>query len=436
MTEVNKDKQIFTVARVFFLLIVLPLSLMAILIANGIFKLGITAKERAVTVLDQKSQEEIKIRAMNVADEVANFLTERRKDLFVATILPANESAYKQFLNENKRNIWVKENEKIAQAAVPLYTEMALIDKAGNEVIKISNGNAVPKAKLTNVSNSKNTGYKSEEYFAKAKGLSKGEVYVSPVTGWYVSRPDFEKGKRFAGIVRLAAPVFSQEGFSGVLTLALDYRHLAGFTDHIIPTQQGYVYEADASTGNYAYLCDSRGFIVSHPNDFHIEGLFSDGTPVPPLTKENANEQTKKGQEVLNLKLLSFMDPALPEIVKDAQAGNSGMKEYKFGGHTKFVAYAPIKFYTSDMPKPAGFGFIGMGVDVEKFTEVAMATSKNIEKEAKAWTTTIILILIVSILLLFVISALLARGISRSIAQEVPEGSQEVVDYYEDEEDK
>ena len=65
---------------------------------------------------------------------------------------------------------------------------------------------------------------------------------------------------------------------------------------------------------------------------------------VPPLTKENYDEQIKKGQEVLNLNLLGFMDPALPEIAKEAQAGNSGIKEYKFGGHTKFVAYAPIKF--------------------------------------------------------------------------------------------
>ena len=81
MSETNKGKQLFTVARVFFLLIVIPLSLMAILIANGIFKLGVTVKERAVTVLDQKSQEEIKIRAINTADEVANFLNERKKDI-------------------------------------------------------------------------------------------------------------------------------------------------------------------------------------------------------------------------------------------------------------------------------------------------------------------------------------------------------------------
>lgn len=423
MTEVNKDKQIFTVARVFFLLIVLPLSLMAILIANGMFKLGITAKERAVTVLDQKSQEEIKIRAINVADEVASFLTERKKDLFVATILPASESAYKQFLGENKRNIWAKEGDKINQVSVPLYTDMALIDKAGNEVIKISNGNVVPKSKLG----------KAGDYFAKAKGLGKGEVYVSPVSGLYVNRTEFEKGKRFNGTLRFTAPVFGQEGFSGVITMALDYRHLAGFTDHIIPTQQSYVFEADASTGNYAYMVDWRGFVISHPNDYHIEGNFADGTPVPPLTKDNYEDQAKKGQEVLDFNLLGFMDPALPEIAKQAQAGNSGVKEYKFGGRTKFVAYAPIKFATKDFKS---FGWVGMGVDVEKFNELAMATSKNIEKEAKAWSTTIILILGISIILLFAISALLARGISRSIAQEVPEGSKEVVDYYEDEEDK
>ncbi|HOO41182.1 MAG TPA: hypothetical protein PK653_07055, partial [Syntrophales bacterium] len=83
MSNTKKDKQFFTVARVFFLLIVIPLSLMAILIANGIFKLGVTAREKAVTVLDPKSQEGIKILAANVADEVAGFLKERKKDLLV-----------------------------------------------------------------------------------------------------------------------------------------------------------------------------------------------------------------------------------------------------------------------------------------------------------------------------------------------------------------
>ncbi len=437
MPDTTKDKQqFFTVARVFFLLIVIPISLMAILIANGIFKVGNIATERAVSVLDQKSQEEIKTRAINTAEEVANFLMERKKDILIATILPTTDSSYKQFVNENKKNVWIKQPDgKIAQVLLPVYSEMALIDKKGNEIIKITNGEIAPKSALANVSNPKNTTYKSEDYFAKTVGLNKGDVYVSPVTGWYVSRPEFEKGKRFSGVVRFGTPVFGREGLSGILVLTLDYGHIAEYTDHVIPTQAAPVYRADASTGNYAYMVDDRGFVIVHPNEFHIEGLYNDGTPVPPLTKENYEAQMKKGEEVLNFKELGFMDPALPEIEKSASAGNSGVKTYKFAGHTKFVAFAPVKFYASNLPKPGGFGWVGMGVDVEKFNEWATATSKNVQKEAKSWTTTIVIILIVAIILLFLISALLARGISRSIAKEVPEGSQEVTDYYEDEED-
>ena len=435
MSETNKGKQLFTVARVFFLLIVIPLSLMAILIANGIFKLGVTVKERAVTVLDQKSQEEIKIRAINTADEVANFLNERKKDILIATIFPATDSAFKKFVNENKKTLWIKEKDKIRQIAGPLYAEMSLIDKNGSEQIKIANGEIVPKARLVNVGNPANTTYKNEDYFAKAKNLNKGEVYISPVTGWYVNRAEFEKGKRFSGIVRIATPLFDKEGFAGVISLALDARHLAGYTDHIIPTQAAPVFKADASTGNYAFMVDHRGFIISHPNDYHIEGLYPNGTPVPALTQASSAELTKKGEEVLNLNLLSFMDPNLPEVTKDAAAGKAGVKTYKFGGHTKFVAYAPIKFFTKDTPEPGGFGWIGMGIDVENFSELAIKTTKNIDKEAKAWTTTIILILTVSVVILFLILALLARGITRSIETEVPKGSEGEGHFYDDEEE-
>ncbi len=436
MTETKQDKQFFSVGRVFFLLIVIPLSLVAFLIANGIFKVGDTARERAVTVLDQKSQEEIKIRAINTADEVASFLKERENDILVATILPATEAAYKTFANQKTKGLWVKRDNRIQQIEAPLYVEMALVDRSGNELIKIRNGEVVPKSKLTNVSNPANTLYKSEDYFARTTALNRGEVYVSRVTGWYVSKPEFEKGKRFSGIVRFATPVFDKGGMSGIVVMALDARHLAAFTDHIVPTQSERVFEADASTGNYAYMVDSQGFIISHPNDYHIMGLYPNGKPVPPLTKETADAQIKRGEEVLNLNLLSFMDPKLVEVAKDAAEGKSGIKSYTFAGHTKFVAYAPIKYFSKTYPKPAGFGWIGMGVDVEKFNEMAAATSKKIEKEVKSWTTAIVVIIIASMILLFGIAALLARGISRSIAAEVPEGASAEVQYDEDEDEE
>jgi hypothetical protein len=360
---------------------------------------------------------------------------ESKKDLLVATIIPTTETAYKQFVLENKKPLWIKEGKKIQKGLIPLYKEMSLIDKKGKELIKIVDGKATTASRLINVSDPANTTYKIENYFAEAKNLNKGEVYVSPVTGWYISRAAFANGARFSGVVRFATPVFNKEGFAGIITLALDYRFLAYFTDHIIPTQAEQVFEVDASTGNYAYMVDNRGFVVSHPNDYHIAGLNRNGTPVPALAEQNAANLTRKGEEVLNLYQLNFMDPNLPKIAKDAASGNSGIIIYKFSGRTKLVAYAPIKFFAANLPQPTGFGWIGMGLDVEKYNEAATKVSKNIDKEAKAWTATIIFILIVSMIILFLIMWLLVRGIYRSLKAVVPEGSENPLSFDDDDED-
>jgi len=435
MSKTKKDKQFFGIGGVFFLLIVIPLSLMAFLIANGMFKLGVTIKQSTVNVLDNKAQEDIRARAINTANEVASFLMECNKDLQVATIIPSTEAVYKQFVSENKKPVWVKRDGKIQQVLIPLYKEMALIDKKGNEVIKIVNGQTAPATKLNNVSIPSNTTYKTEDYFAKAKILNKGEVYISPVTGWYVRKAEFEKGLRFSGIVRLATPVFDKQGFAGVIELALDYRHLAEFTHHLVPTQAGKVFETEGSGGNYAYMIDHRGFVISHPNDFHIVGLNHDGTIVPTVTAQNAAELAKKGTEALNLFQLGFMDHNLFTIAKEAAQGKSGVLMYKFGGYNKFVAYAPIKFYASNLSAPTGFGWIGLGLEVEKYNEAAQKVSQNIEKESKAWTATVILILVASMIILFLMMLLLARGITRSLRSEVPEGSEGPLSFGDDDDD-
>ena len=433
MSKTNKDKRSFSIGSVFFLLIVIPLSLMAFLIANGMFKLGVTIKERTVNVLDSKVQEDIKARAVNASNEVASFLMECNKDLQIATIIPSTEAVYKQFVSENKKPVWVKIDGKIQQLLIPLYKEMTLIDKNGNEQIKIVDGQV--SKKLVNVSNPANTTYKNEVYFAKTKNLNKGEFYVSPVEGYYVDKAAFEKGKRFDGIVRFATPIFNQSGFAGIITLALDYRHLAEFTDHLVPTQAERVFETQASTGNYAYMVDNRGFMISHPSDFHIVGLNHDGTIVPTLSAQNAAELAKNGTEALNMFQLGFLDPNIFKITKEATQGKSGVLMYKFGGINKFVAYAPIKFYASNLPAPAGFGWVGLGLEVDKFNEASTKLAQNIEKESKAWTATVILILIASMIILFFIMLLLVRGISRSLEAEIPEGSESAGSFDDDDDD-
>ena len=108
---------------------------------------------------------------------------------------------------------------------------------------------------------------------------------------------------------------------------------------------------------------------------------------------------------------------------------------YKFGGYNKFVAYAPIKFYASNLSAPTGFGWIGLGLEVEKYNEAAQKVSQNIEKEAKAWTATVILILIVSMIILFLMMLLLVRGITRSLQSKVPEGSEGQLSFDDDDDD-
>ena len=324
MAETKKKKQYLAVGGVFFLLIVIPLSLMAFLIANGMFKLGDTIKERTVSVL--QSQDEIKMRAINTADEVTNFLMECKKDLLVATIIPATESAYKQFIVENKKPLWVKENGKVQQVLSPLYKEIVLTDKAGKELVKIVDGQAVAAGKLVNISDPANTTYKTEDYFAKTKGLNKGEVYVSPVTGSYVDKAAFEKGQRFSGILRLSTPVFSKDGFAGIISLAIDYRQLAKFTDQVIPTQSEKVFETDASTGNYAFMVDNRGYVISHPNDYHIAGVDANGNMVPRVDQRKFSGINEKRNGSL-------------------ESESIGIHGFQFAGHRSFRSFRESKHH-------------------------------------------------------------------------------------------
>ncbi|MGC9324861.1 MAG: PDC sensor domain-containing protein [Desulfomonilia bacterium] len=420
MPELKRENRIITVARLFFLLLVIPLLLISSLIAFSIFRIGGISKIDTVSLLDKTSQQEISVRAVDLAQSIAEFLNERQKDVLIATILSPSNKTYKEFLDTKTNAVWVKKDGSIVMEHLPLYTEISLIDEKGQELIKIAQGKIVPQEDLVNVSDPTNTTYKSEDYFLQATRLNKGDVYFSPVTGWYLNKEEFKEGKRFNGIIRMATPLFDKQGFTGVVSLALDVRHLMKFTDNIIPTETDYVIESDSSTGNYAYLVDNMGFVISHPDDYHIRGLYRDGTPVPPLTSENYEEMVAKGEEVLNLNELGFLDPVLPEIAQEASLGKSGIKTYKFEGHTKILAYAPIPFSSEQYLRPGGFGWVGMGVDVDKYNEQASIASERLERESQAWLSTVILIIIVAMILLFCIAAILSRGINRSIQSEVP----------------
>jgi signal transduction histidine kinase/CheY-like chemotaxis protein/HAMP domain-containing protein len=75
--------------------------------------------------------------------------------------------------------------------AVPLYDEMALLDKEGNQIAKFVTEKTTKKRhpfkkELVNVSDPKNTFVKAEHYFKELSQLGRNDIYVSDVIGEYV----------------------------------------------------------------------------------------------------------------------------------------------------------------------------------------------------------------------------------------------------------
>jgi signal transduction histidine kinase/CheY-like chemotaxis protein len=258
-----------------------------------------TAIKDSIQALDKKSQNAIERLSFELAEEIANFLYERDRDLLFLSKLGTrlDENILKSFMesksakivlhpeytyNEEKKE-WLptesktdnlqnieaelQENKKefnhlyipsIQYKTVPLYKEIQFIDLEGNEKYKISSINT----KKINIQNQEQTYCKAENYFKELSSLKKGEIYVSEVIGAYVGSPiigtftkekalkaniDFTPevygyagkenpvGKRFEGIIRFATPVFENNQKIGYITFALDHRHIMEFSDTLNP---------------------------------------------------------------------------------------------------------------------------------------------------------------------------------------------------------
>ena len=256
--------------------------------------------EDSIKNLDKKSQESLEKVSYEIANQVANFLYERDKDILFLSKSELNENVLKNFFESKKRNITVhdeyyydensnsyktneelnvdsrdkkmatlKDNEKefnyvdpikYKTKELPIYKEISFVDLKGFEKYKVS---TINENKL-DVSNKKNTFASSEDYFSKIDKLKKGDIYVSDVIGEYVGTRvigaftkekaakagiEFEPqkygyaglenplGKRFDGIVRFVTPVFnSQNEKIGYVSMALDHKHVREFTDTANPT--------------------------------------------------------------------------------------------------------------------------------------------------------------------------------------------------------
>jgi PAS domain S-box-containing protein len=398
------------------LLSILIVSLLPLIILGGVTlrstgEAGDTAIVHSREALDAKAAEALELRTVETAHAIADFLRMREIDLRTVSLLPRTAETYMAFYQVHQGELWFVEDGREVRHTVHLYQEMAYIDATGQEVIKIADGRVAAPQELRDVSDPTNTFYKSETYFDEASQLSPGEIYVSHVAGFFVSKEESEAGERFSGVLRFAAPVFDEDArLTGVVMLALDSRHLEEFTAHIVPTEERFAVAPDPATGNYAYIVDDQAACIAHPIEYLQWGLGKDGQALP-----YAQSSEEIGVLPVFLDQLGFADEALASIPGRVAQGEAGSIQYYWLGHDKFVSYAPIPYYGGSYAPPSGFGWVAIGADVATFHEAALLMGDLLQDRVRGLLGGAVIILVATGLVVLLIAGALARQISGPI---------------------
>jgi HAMP domain-containing protein len=382
----------------------------------------------AINLLDNKSLRVLQLRADQTATDVAAFLNERVKDTQAAVLIPRDQKNYLSFYTASNSLLWLNTGtvaEPVSQKIwAPLYLEMAFVGADGREQMRIREGKLVPDSQLRDVSRPENTTYLTEDYFAQAKALPEGEVYVSHVTSWHTSQPnqrgndnsssaDNLKFVSYEAVIRFAAPVYTDGVLQGVVVLSLDHRHVMSFTLHILPTEDDSTAYADYASGNYAFAFDDEGYTISHPLLRRIRGMGTDGKVLPPGA---SSEQLKT--QPFNMAASGWADANYPliydRVLKDEHGATQTVNQ---NGTVKVNTYAPIPFTYGVYKNSGYFGGVVIGAAVPEFHKAADQVRVSVATQREQFMRSVMIFTALGLVFLVAMAMLVSRRITRPLLQ-------------------
>lgn len=414
------------------LLSLLPLMASSLILFFNLESTSVRLTSEIGGTADIQASESLQMRATQVAESMADFLRHCENDLIFLSGSQLDQATLLNFFASRRGEIWYRTGSASAplevREQVPLYRSIALIDKHGREQLVIRDGSVLPIAELKNVSSPARTEFLTEDYFTRVR-TQPGKVYVSHLTGFHISKQDqlngadepehaFD-GKSYQGVIRLAAALFDDRGsFNGVVVVSLDHRHLMEFTQHIDPGHNFSTVFPSYRSGNYAFMFDDEGWIITHPKYWDIRGLDASGHLIPPYSKDSVKSDIDSGRIPFNLDHAGFIHPNYPLVADQVRKQKAGYVDTtNVGGAKKIMAYAPIIFDSGDYERYGVFGGITIGFQLDQFQDAARKGSRLINLQLGEHRTRSGVILLITSLLAGFSAWGLSRGITRPLLQ-------------------
>jgi signal transduction histidine kinase len=190
------------------------------------------------------------------------------------------------------------------------------------------------------------------------------------------------------------------------------------FTQHIDPGRNFSTVFPSYKSGNYAFLFDDEGWIITHPKYWDLRGVDRSGKLVPPYTRQSSLADVETGRIPFNLDQAGFIHPNYPIVAAEVRSSKTGYVDItNVGGAKKIMSYAPIPYDTGDYSRYGIFGGVTIGFQVDQFHDAARKGSRLINRELHQHRSLSGLILLATALVAGFSTWVLSRGITRPLNQ-------------------